>query len=216
MKLKYLAILFFIIFNQVQAASFDCAKAKTPVEKTICGNIELSNLDEELAGKYKVAIQEHPLPNYIRSRQREWLKNNAYCDKSKILVCLIDSYKQRIKQLTDVNQIKVYSSSNKFSFEAGDAVAEVRPEGIYYSIDLWGGAREHREASRQNGKTTYTICEFKGSFSSPNGGKAVDKTGETFSFNIVGKRLTYEENGGASCPGFASLPDHMNLIEYKQ
>jgi uncharacterized protein len=215
MKLKYLAILFAIIFNQAQATSFDCTKAKTSVEKAICGNFELSNLDEELARKYKVAIQEHPLPDYIRSRQRDWLSLNAYCDRSKFLTCLIDNYKERIKQLSDINKIKVYSNSNKFSFVAGDAVAEVRSEGINYSIDLWGGARVHREASRQNGKTTFTLCEFQGSFSSPNGGKAVDKNGNTFSFEIAGKKLTYEENGGASCPGFASLPDDMNLIENK-
>lgn len=31
-----------------QAASFDCAKAGTKVEKLICGDVELSKLDEEL------------------------------------------------------------------------------------------------------------------------------------------------------------------------
>ena len=37
----------------VQAASFDCAKAGTKVEKLICGDAGLSKLDDELAAAYK-------------------------------------------------------------------------------------------------------------------------------------------------------------------
>ena len=35
------------------SASFDCAKASSPFEKTICSNPNLSSLDEQLANVYK-------------------------------------------------------------------------------------------------------------------------------------------------------------------
>ncbi len=42
---------------QAQAASFDCGKAKTRVEKLICANAELSKLDEQLSREYKAALE---------------------------------------------------------------------------------------------------------------------------------------------------------------
>ena len=41
-------------FGKAYAASFDCNKAVTYVEKTICANLELSNLDDLMANNYRV------------------------------------------------------------------------------------------------------------------------------------------------------------------
>jgi uncharacterized protein len=194
------------------AASFDCTKAKSPVEKVICTDTELSKLDEDLSKVYKDALKEHPVENYVKTRQRAWIKTNSYCDKSKLANCLKENYKGRIKQLNEINKIQVYSNSNKFSYENGDAVAEIRQDGTNYLISLWGGARLHSQASKDNGKDTYTECEFEGTFTSPKGGKAIDKTGESFVFALTEKNLTYEDNR-QNCPGFAGLPDVLNLIQ---
>ncbi len=37
-----------LVIGQLQAASFDCGKAGTKVEKLICADAELSKLDEKL------------------------------------------------------------------------------------------------------------------------------------------------------------------------
>uniref|UniRef100_UPI00387E9933 lysozyme inhibitor LprI family protein n=1 Tax=Psychrobacter sp. GW64-MNA-CIBAN-0177 TaxID=3140449 RepID=UPI00387E9933 len=42
-----------LLFTHAHSASFDCEKAATWVEKTICESSELSNLDEAMANKYK-------------------------------------------------------------------------------------------------------------------------------------------------------------------
>src|ERR1035441_10939093 len=57
------------------AASFDCTKARSKVEKAICADPELSKLDDQLAVVYKSALAAHPLPSYIRARQRAWLND---------------------------------------------------------------------------------------------------------------------------------------------
>jgi len=46
-------LLIFGLIQPVSAASFDCSKATTPFEKTICESPALSPLDEELADAYK-------------------------------------------------------------------------------------------------------------------------------------------------------------------
>jgi len=205
--LKHILVIFSLTtIHFTYAASFDCNKAKSPVEKAICADAELSKLDEVLSQTYKVAVIEYPVANYLRIKQREWIKGNSNCDKNKLTSCLKDKYKERIKILSDINNIQVYSNTNKFSYENGDAVAEIRREGNKYRISLWGGARFHRQAQ------TYTECEFEGIFSSADGGTATDKSGETFTFKIFGNKITYEDDR-QNCPGFASLPEFLTLIQ---
>jgi len=58
------------------AASFDCAKAKSAVEKMICADAELSRLDEEMAMLYKQALQKNEkYAAAIRQEQKDWLKH---------------------------------------------------------------------------------------------------------------------------------------------
>ena len=212
MKHFFYFLILFLYSNLTYSASFDCTKAKSPVEKAICSDTELGKLDEDLSKVYKDALKEHPVENYVKTRQRAWLKTNSNCDKSKLATCLKENYKERIKQLSGISKIKVYSNSNKFFYEDGDAVAEIRLDGSKYLISLWGGARIHRQASKDNGKDTYTECEFEGTFTSPKGVKAIDKDGESFVFALTEKNLTYEDNR-QNCPGFAGLPEVLNLIQ---
>ncbi len=80
----------------VQAASFDCAKALTPVEKMICANAELSKLDEELNTAYSNVLKEDGSATSMRITQKRWLKKRNTCLDA---ACLITSYKQRIALL---------------------------------------------------------------------------------------------------------------------
>jgi uncharacterized protein len=212
--IKIYLLTFFLISNAAIAASFDCAKAKSSVEKTICNDSELSKLDEELSRVYKSALLDYPVENYLRVRQRDWIKLNTYCDKTKFVACLRENYKERIKKLSDIRKVKVYSNTDKFSYENGDAVAEIRQEGNRFTIDIWGGARFHRQFSIDSGRDVYNICEFEGSFTSPSGGKAVGNGGSSFVFSLIGNKITYEDDR-QNCPGFASLPESMYLMAKK-
>ena len=51
--------------------SFNCATARRPVEKAICANATLANLDREVYGSYVRALQEAPTPRDARAVKRE-------------------------------------------------------------------------------------------------------------------------------------------------
>jgi uncharacterized protein len=50
-----------IIAENIDAASFDCGKATSEVEKLICGNEELSRLDDSLSEAYQEALKTEAL-----------------------------------------------------------------------------------------------------------------------------------------------------------
>lgn len=80
-----------------QAASFDCAKAKTKVEKLICGHKELSILDEQLHDVYHRLLTKASDKAQIRSSQRHWLK--AVRNPCTNVKCLASVYIVRISAL---------------------------------------------------------------------------------------------------------------------
>jgi uncharacterized protein len=58
-----------------QAASFDCARASTPVEKAVCANPELGRRDEVLARAYATALGglSDAAKGTVQAGQRAWL-----------------------------------------------------------------------------------------------------------------------------------------------
>lgn len=89
--LAYLALM-----TTVQAASFDCTKASTKIEKMICRDAELSKFDDDLALAYQHTLDQSDDKQKVIIEQRLWLKNirNACKDES----CLKQSYQSRISQ----------------------------------------------------------------------------------------------------------------------
>jgi uncharacterized protein len=78
------------------AASFDCGKAATPVEKAICGNPVLSKADERLAETFATALKETLNPQSLRAEQRQWLLSR---NKVKDMTALGGAYDERIGAL---------------------------------------------------------------------------------------------------------------------
>ncbi len=62
-----------------RAASFDCAKARTKVEKLICADPQLSRQDSELAAAYGEALKvwDGQIAAYVRMSQRGWVGARA-------------------------------------------------------------------------------------------------------------------------------------------
>ena len=80
------------------AASFDCSRAQTKVEKLICSDAELSKLDEDLAIAYKTALKASDFPTSLRlqSNQKQWLKKRDDCTAER---CVKNSYEARLSSL---------------------------------------------------------------------------------------------------------------------
>ncbi len=89
-------ITIFVIPSVLFAASFDCGKAVSEVEKIICGDDELSKLDESLNKAYLHALEWKDIKNRIIKSQRQWLKVRNACKNAE---CLKHAYETRIKEL---------------------------------------------------------------------------------------------------------------------
>ncbi len=82
-------------------ASFDCSKARTPVEKAICADPHLSSLDDQMAQAYRDALNkaDEAYPA-LRQDQRAWLKGlNAGCSGAAIGACIEKRETERIQAL---------------------------------------------------------------------------------------------------------------------
>jgi uncharacterized protein len=78
------------------AASFDCTKAASQVEKLICAEDELSRLDDELAAAYRAVSGDPGAADQVRRDQRQWLAvRNACRDRA----CIKSAYDRRLADL---------------------------------------------------------------------------------------------------------------------
>lgn len=91
-----------ILSTHANSASFDCTKATTWVEKTICESPELSKLDEAMAKKYRIDLAsaaDYEDSQAYKARviddQRKWLKFQR--DTCNDKACLSREYKERIE-----------------------------------------------------------------------------------------------------------------------
>jgi uncharacterized protein len=86
----------------VNAASFDCAKANSRVEKTICASPMLSRLDEQLAQAYASFIASSNRQDMLRTAQKKWL--HEVRDRCPDEACLKTAYENRLGHLTSANR----------------------------------------------------------------------------------------------------------------
>ncbi|MCL2589744.1 MAG: hypothetical protein FWD67_02400 [Betaproteobacteria bacterium] len=76
--------------------SFDCTKSRTFVEKTICADEYLSQLDVILAGFYQEIVYDYEDKERLAPEQRAWLKRRNTCKDAD---CIQAAYETRIKEL---------------------------------------------------------------------------------------------------------------------
>ena len=84
-----------------QAASFDCAKAATFVEKAICSRASLSRLDDALADNYRAMRAANigdGARRHLQSTQKQWLAERNRCTDER---CVENAYRQRIDEVCE-------------------------------------------------------------------------------------------------------------------
>ena len=85
-------------------ASFDCAKAASPVEKLVCSDEGLAALDVQMAAVFGKLVAANPAnaPD-LRSDQRAWLLQRTQCldgtQRTTQLTCLKEHYQNRMALL---------------------------------------------------------------------------------------------------------------------
>ena len=83
------------------AASFDCAKAASFVEKAICSNATLSRLDDALSENYssmRAANIGDGARKHLQASQKKWLAERNRCADEK---CVASAYRKRIDEICE-------------------------------------------------------------------------------------------------------------------
>lgn len=90
----------FFFASSVHAASFNCKKANSKVDRTICNHSELSSLDEQMSTLYFSIKNDHLIPaESLKIRQNAFLsKRNACVREKNISACLENSYQEIINE----------------------------------------------------------------------------------------------------------------------
>ena len=86
----------------VNAASFDCTKAATEVEKTICGDSWLEKLDKDMSFYYTMLIDLLHIDDSkkLLEEQKKWIvERSRRCEHQSNQSCLVETYRQRVHVL---------------------------------------------------------------------------------------------------------------------
>ncbi len=143
--MKSIFFLFLTICSagSVHAASFDCTKASSKMEKAICESAELSRMDEVLALSYKSAKERlsTQASGTLTKGQISWLRfTSNYCfvdyDASAVPAsvankCLVDTFGLRIKELDSTGRM---IAGYKSFLMINDSIKIVRTEKYIYTI----------------------------------------------------------------------------------
>jgi uncharacterized protein len=103
------ALLAIVVSGSANAASFNCAKAATTTEKTICSDPELSKLDDVLSGAYREALGKGTDKASVKDWQKAWLYFTR--DMCSDAACLKKAYTTHIDELREHAQVASAGSS---------------------------------------------------------------------------------------------------------
>lgn len=95
-QIIWIALSWFALMVPAQAASFSCAKANTNIEKMICADPELSELDSDLNELYQQTLEQSTDRLKAVSEQRQWLRTER--NPCQDVVCLKKIYQTRFDE----------------------------------------------------------------------------------------------------------------------
>ena len=140
MKYPVLGLVLFAFSCATHAASFDCKKAQSKMEKAICENPKISKLDEELAENYQAAkgkLSADAQKVFVNG-QRSWVKFlSASCftdfqakpaSKEDAAKCLETEYKARVAGLKSTGS--VVGGFKTYAYFEGDFKAYPKDEEV--------------------------------------------------------------------------------------
>lgn len=87
------------VAGSASAASFNCAKARTPDEKAICAERALNDKDVRMNELYGINKRTLAMGGRgaLMDQQQEWLRNRKTCGSNK--ACLNRAYDRRLNDL---------------------------------------------------------------------------------------------------------------------
>lgn len=159
MKITTLITAIGLLGIPLHGASFDCTRAKTTLEKTICGNAELDRADSRLGRAYQQLLRTLPVEARRRTRmdQRAWLPMREVHCLSNDPGCLIGVYEERIRFLE-------YRLSPVFEASPSGAVGGQYSIGESMTLRVYPLSETEVAVSIDGAELTAAlwICQFSG------------------------------------------------------
>ena len=122
------------------SASFDCSKANTLVEKTICADKELSSHDEVLNVLYAEVKVKSKNSKKIIENQRIWLNeinkfNTLHGNEYQLHQYILEAYETRISDLRELQKAKdtIFELEGKISIRNSGNYPIVKDNRMYFS-----------------------------------------------------------------------------------
>lgn len=139
-----LAFVVAAVWSSPYAASFDCGKASTQVEKSICAEPGLSRLDEELNQAFHKALQKESMTAAAIAQQHIWLKEVR--DRCGNAPCLADAYAHRIEALKQgIFAVRATGATGSWEYrgpaDSGAWLMTVQSDKrVYFQLEIARGA----------------------------------------------------------------------------
>ncbi|QIA04838.1 lysozyme inhibitor LprI family protein [Pseudomonas fluorescens] len=86
-----------LFFQQTVASGMDCTKAASAVEKAICADKPLYELDVQMGATYRKLMKAAPAQAEVKKAQRQWLRERDGCGEE--VSCLSQRYQDRLQVL---------------------------------------------------------------------------------------------------------------------
>lgn len=118
---KYLFLLQLLVSSAAFSASFTCFQAETKIDKLICNNFEISELDDKLSIHYKNIIANIENKDAFKLEQIEWLKKRNKCQD---ITCVKDMYVSRVLALQERSKLYKKSQKSEILFGSENSICQ--------------------------------------------------------------------------------------------
>lgn len=178
----------------VLATSFDCARASASVEKLICRDPQLKQMEIELTRLYRLALTDDhsvPRPDKVEIEQRFWVDARNQCaTKAEPKACTIRSYAERAHQLRQGSAIARTKDPSRLT----DGPVAYRCAGLNALIAATFFNVEPRVVYLKWANTSATLIQVPNDYASQYNGKDLQgsygfwQTGDEALLQIPGSR----------------------------
>jgi uncharacterized protein len=184
-SLRYALLLTSLAFASVtHASSFDCSTANNKTEKAVCGDPQISLLDEKLGKLWHSTLASVPDAKALKADQRQWLKSRNACGDQ--MACLRREYLMRLSELEHATQPFSWDATWQLIPPGTSTSATVitqRRDATHISIDITAAEGANSGdldgvATLNDGKAVYSEDECNLLFTPINGVLDISLAGE--------------------------------------
>jgi uncharacterized protein len=144
-----LALTLALVASNSIAASFDCSKAASFAESSICKDGYLSSVDSILARSYQKALAEAEHPDELRQSQREWLAVRDQCTTQKCLDQTLGARVTFLDNYSSAEKSKAYAAEEKLRQEEHDAQRQAEELATAQRTEQYRITQEQARQQRQ-------------------------------------------------------------------